>query len=467
MLAAWFGVNATDEPLSNEALAAVNVPPPPAPSENNGYLDFLALGEDEAAPTYETALSHLHNLNNQRRSQLQDASYLAIPNVRIDARVPNCGSAELSCFEAAEKHTHLQELFDSHRGFLRRYRAMREKPEFIGLDASTDPGDAVPAYQALFRGQRLAQLAVADQFNTADRISALKEVEKEYAFHRKLAIGSRTLVGKMISYALLDRDALFAAEMARRLAANETALWRKLEALTRVPTKEELDIVPSLKQEAALKVSWLQSRRYLQDSFREMGRQFSQSNDARPWWEPVAQYLYRPHQTANMYASRAKILLALAELPSSEFVKAREAAMVRARAIEPGLAASIVLNPVGHFHCFFCEDVTDYIARMHSFSGMQTLVHLQVKLRAAGITEPDPVTAALEGPLGRSHLDPFSGNPMRFDPNTGTIGFHTEAKYVSAGPRPLVYRYGRMALPALEEFTIFGPIATARDSRAS
>ena len=55
--------------------------------------------------------------------------------------------------------------------------------------------------------------------------------------------------------------------------------------------------------------------------------------------------------------------------------------------------------------------------------------------------------AALAVPLGQAHPDPFTGKPMRFDPQTGTIGFDIETEHLSGGARPIRERYGRMALP--------------------
>ena len=86
---------------------------------------------------------------------------------------------------------------------------------------------------------------------------------------------------------------------------------------------------------------------------------------------------------------------------------------------------------------------------MHSSSGIRTLVRLQVKLRASGRASPNEVAAELAGPLGRSHPDPFTGKPMQFDPQTSTIGFETklEMKHLSGAVRPVVERYGRVAVP--------------------
>ena len=78
---------------------------------------------------------------------------------------------------------------------------------------------------------------------------------------------------------------------------------------------------------------------------------------------------------------------------------------------------------------------------------MQTLARLQVTLRAKGITKPEEVAAALSGPLGVAHPDPFTGKPMRFDAQSGTIGFEAEEMQLTGVARGLRQRYGRMALP--------------------
>jgi len=445
-LVAWFGINATDEALSDEARAAMIVPPPPAPSEKNGFLDFLVLGAVETASTKEVALSRLHALNNQKRGDHLELPSSGFPGVRIDERMPWCRPEESSCLDAAARYPHLQDLIDSHRVFLLRYRAMREKPEFVSLLVRDSPADPLPAYQEIFQGQRLSLLTAAVRFNAGDRAGAIRELEKENAFHRRFAAQSRTLIDKLISYAALDRDALFIAEIARRISPDETALWPRLKALARAPTKDELDVVPPLKQETASTIRWMQTRRYvrLPDSYYGPEPWLI---GARPWWDSFAPYLYRPHQSVNLYAARVKIMLAVAERPSTEFFKASEAAQGKSRALAPGILSGTILNPVGRNHYHLNHDYVEYIGRMHGFAGVYTLVRLQVTLRATGISKPEEVRAALAGPLGRSHPDPFTGESMRFDPSTGTIGFDTQPKYTSGVARTLVKRYGRMALP--------------------
>jgi len=449
-LAAWFGINATDEELSSEAKAAMSVPPAPRPSEKNGFIDFLALGAAESAPTYEVALRRLHVLNTPQAGRTPDQPSSDFPGVRIDEHMPQCPSADSSCLDAAAGYPKLQELIDSHRVFLARYRAMREKPEFVDLVETASPDDELPGFLYLFQGQRLSLLAAALRFNAGDRVGAIGELEEENAFHRRMAAGSRTLIVKMLSYAALEKDALFVAEIAREMSPKkETALWRRLEALVRAPTKDELNIVPALRQESGQNMRWMQTRRHVRmsDSYYALAKTFPGEIGTRPWWDPIAPYLYRPHHGVNLYAAKVSIWLTVAEHPGKEYFKATETARERVRMLTPGALAGAILNPVGRNHRHLNADLVDYICRMHGHDGVLTLARLQVKLRAAGISKPEAVVTALASPLGRSHADPFTSEPMGFDPKTRTIGFEAQPKCVSGASRPLLSRYGRMALP--------------------
>jgi hypothetical protein len=262
-----------------------------------------------------------------------------------------------------------------------------------------------------------------------------------------MAAGATTLIDKMIAFAALDRLALFAAELARRAPPGDVAFWRALEPALSPLTKAELDVVPSLRRDYANTVRWMQTRRYvrLSDAVWEA---LAWSGKKRPWWDPVAPYLYRPHQTVNRFAARCGIFLAVAERPSNEFFRALEEARERAQSLDPGPIARLVFNPAGWNHPMLegCDDA-DYVARAHGRAAVQTLARLQASLRAKGIVKSEDVAAALAGPLGHAHADPFTGEPMRYDPSTQTLGFFIQAKYLSGVTRFLHQRYGRMAVP--------------------
>ncbi len=443
-LALLFGINATDEPLSAETLAAMQVPPQPTLSENNGFLDFLALTAPAGASTVEVATGQL-DLYRKGVAQ-EDPRWLR--QASLSEKLPMCRPGESSCLDVAAAHPGLRKLIDEHRTFLERYRAMRAKPEFTDLVPVSSPEHGLPVYWHVTAGQRLSLLGAAIRFNAGDRAGAIRELELEYAFHRKLAAGSNTLIVKMIAFAALDRDGLFVVELARKLPPGDRVSWQRLAALTRPPTPEELDVVRSLKLERAQVVGWMRTRHYVRmsDELYEAFKAFAPRT--RPWWDSAAPYLYRPHQSVNRYVAQTNIALGVAGRPSAEFLDAVEDARTRLRTLEPGLLLRLVLSPAAYSHYLLEDggDYSDYIGRAHSHAGVQSLVRLQVTLRAAGLTKPADVAAAMGGPLGARHAEPFTGKPMRYDAAGGTLSFPAEQKYLSGVARA-IHRNGRVELP--------------------
>src|SRR5688572_2378787 len=194
VLAAWFAINATDEALSDEARAALVVPPLPAPSRDNGYLDFVVLGAPEDVPTYEAAL--------ERMRALQDGTFLPPwGEFKVDARIPRC-----PCLQAAAEQPGLREVVEAHRTLLRRYREMRDKPRFVNVMESKSFDSALPSYQEMSTAQRLAVLDAALRFNAGDRAGALRELEHEVAFYRRVSSEPAAgLIVKVVALGALDR----------------------------------------------------------------------------------------------------------------------------------------------------------------------------------------------------------------------------------------------------------------------
>jgi len=435
-VAGLVGINATDEDLSAEARSLLPLRAPPPARETNGFIDYLALTAPAAAPTYETGVKRLamiHSRGNDKSSDLV-----------IDPRLPRCAYLHfLSC--VADQPGLRRQIVDPHVVFLQRYRAMREKPEFVDLFDPRSPEDWLPAYRPLVQGHQLSLMLAALDFHAGRRASAVSELEAEFAFHRKVAVGSRGLLAKMISFATLDGTAFFASELARHMPARDRALWQRLEAITRAPTKAELDVMPSLNHVRAESVDWMRTRRYvrvspeLYDAFKSFGEPRE-----RPWYDPVAPWLYRPNYSVNRFVAQGSAILSVADRPSTEFWSSLAQRRASAAALDPGPIERLILSPAARGHYLLDYDTSDYIARMHGHAGVQALVALQVRLRAAGITQPAKVAEALAGPLGAAHADPFTGKPMAFDAGKMSLSFLCQLKYLSgiargvAGANPKV-----------------------------
>jgi hypothetical protein len=456
LLAAWFGINATDEPLSAEARAALDVPPLPAPARDNGFLDLLVLAAPADTPTFEAGIERLHAFNNQTDGRAAPPPW---GDFRLDPRVSRCAAGAVagetwenlpSCAEAA-LDARLPEALRAHETLLRRYRAMREKPKVVNLIATRSPDDELPAYSPLLDAQLLILLGAARRFQAGDRAGALRELELDADFYRRMSSQTTKLIDKMLAFAAQDRIAMVAVELARRTPERDAAIWRRLERLVRPPTKEELDLAPVLRREMAQIIGWMRTRQYARPSdasYDAMERFMPGATGMHRRWGALTPYFYRPHQSVNHVAARCLPELAVAESSSTEFKKAAAAARGREDALEPGLIKRVIINPAGWNHPYLpIGCYLDYVARGHARGGVQTLARLTIKLRAAGISTPNGVATALSGPLGREHADPFTGEPMRFDPKSRTIGFEAERRHISGVARGLRDRYGRMALP--------------------
>jgi len=420
--AAVFGINATDEELTELARNAMSVPPAPPTSSSNGYTDFLALDE-----------------------------------ISIDTRLKkSCGPEPGRCLKFASDNPELVQLSARDDEFAARYLAMRSKAEFVDLHEDTGPDGRIPHYGYLIWGQGRSLTYAASLANRGRLETAVTELEAENAFHRRVATGARSLITKMVGLSTLQRDAFFASELARIPGKQATAVLGRLLAVVRPLAEVEIDVRKSHEIERAQRISWMQTRRYvrLSDDYYRFFKESFELELSRPWWDPIAPYLYRPHQSINRYVTQTEILHGVAELPATEYATGAAAAYEKARALSPRGLASIFVNPVGNRHPYLSvapgglvnkEGYTAYFARARATQAIYTMVALQIRLRDAGITRPSAVEHAQEGPLFRAHPDPFTGKPMRFDPNTRTIGF--KSPVVMGGTSPSLYeRYGRVAV---------------------
>lgn len=435
-IVALFAINATDVPLSAEAEALLRTPPPPEPTERNGFIDYLALGAAPNAPTFTTGAAQLAILNKQADGALLD--------VTIDTRVRACRSSDV--FACVAKNPALKEVIASHGAFLARYRAMRKQPEFIDLEVRASPEEGLHAYLPLTGGQRLSLQQAAFDFSAARRTKALDEIEAEFRFHRTMAAGSRTLIAKMLAFAMLDIDRLFAAALARRLSAHDRGQWARLHALLGPLEPQVLDVRSVWTVQDAQTAAWMRTRKYVRisDHVRKSIREYG-DHPTPTWFNTLSPWLYRPHYSVNRFVAQSAVVKAVADTPANGFFRAQREARVRLRDFDT--VKALILSPGGTFNLYLADhDYSDYIGRMHAQTAMQSLVALQVRLRASGIIKPADVERALSGSLGREYPNPFTGEPMTFNAVKMTLGFASDLKLLP-GPTRDLFVDGRVELP--------------------
>ncbi|MCE9639509.1 MAG: hypothetical protein K8S22_05060 [Betaproteobacteria bacterium] len=419
---AVLGVNAIDDDLSAEATALMVMPQPPAPSERNGYVDSLGLGAAEGESPYTVGLKVLAALKAQdqpgfKASPVWQAT-IDLHNVQIDKEVVACKPAEMSCLELTAGKPESARLVAKYDGLLARYRAMRAKPEFVELYY---PARFQSTVLAGMSPRRLMLYSITVKASAGDLEGAVRELELENAFHRKMAAANTTLLQKMISVSFLQQDALFISDLVRTKFESMAPFLPRLEALMRPLSAEEANMANVLRLDATVTAFIL----------------YNQANAPfflpveRPWWHSMAPLLYRPAETVNLYAAQNALLRTIAGVPAPQYFKAADEAARKARALAPQGPANYLVNPVGRGSMAYDNkdesfNSIGYMARIHDTQGLYALVAVQLRLRAAGTATPAAIAAALAGPLGAARPDPYTEKPMSYDPKTNSLGFESQ-----------------------------------------
>jgi len=423
---ALLGVNAYDEPLSTEAKALLVMPQRPAASERNGYVDRLGLAAPEGMTPHEAGLKVLAALRAQDEAGFKRTkewgTTFKLSEVKIDKQMRFYAVGVKSVLEQALGIPELAQLVTKHELPLARYRAMREKPEYVDLYYPTRPDSLL--LPGILNLQQLAFLAAAAKAFAGDLEGAVRELEQENAFHRKAAAGSPNVTQKMIAASSLQRNALFISDVVR---SNPDALARflpRLEALVRPLSAAEADMAKVLHSDAATWALALQKTDAL----------VTMVTDLDPhWWNGMPSLFYRPRETVNLFAARSAQMRKVGDVPATQYLKAADEAVAQAHALSPRGPASQLVNPVGRgivesFSEPEAFGTLTYVGRVHDTQGLLALVALQIGLRAASATTPEAIVAALAGPLGKERPDPYSGRPMTFDPKTNSLGFESQSK---------------------------------------
>jgi len=429
-VAVIFGINATDEPLTEAGRKALVMPPVPPAMPDDAYEDLLAL-----------------------------------QSVAFDPRLNRvCSPAEGSCLKYAADHPDIVRLNEQEDAFAVGYRRMRARAMFQDRrEADAVATDRVLSYTPLTWGQQRALLRAASLANRGKLAAAIAELEAENAFHRRVAAGSRRLVTKMIALVMLTRDTLFASELALLHGDHIPSLLPRLKAIARPLSGAESGMGKVIEFERAQEAILMQSREVARNVLHNVYHSPAEDSSAHGVVHALgtighgtlfalAPYLYRPQQSINRHAAQTALLRPLVTLSAADFVSAAIAAEAESDALAPLNLTNLLVNPVGWFVGADIRKWTPYIGRVHAAQALHSLVALQIALREAGMTRMKAIERAAGGAVFHAHPDPFFGKPMRFDPGTRTVGLDIPDHFMSAGElQSLRKRYGRVAIELFAE----------------
>jgi hypothetical protein len=439
-LVAWFGINAVDESLTPEATALLAPAQLPAPNEKNGYVDLLAIGAPADANTYAVGLKMLEAYRAQEEPGFKwtDEWKATIKPATpvVDKQVNACApSAKLSCLEAVAAKPELVKVVAAHEAVLGRYRAIREKPEHVELVVLRRDFNAW-APQGRNSLHLLSRVATTASVQSGDMEAAVRELEQENAFLRKAAAGAATMAQKQVSLAYLQANALFVSELASR-RPEAAAYLPRLQALMRPLSAEEAAMGAVLQNEWAFNAHQLGN-----DVF--VAYVLTLDNG---WPRFLARRLYRERETMNLYAAQVALGRNVAQVPATQYREAMAKAKSAVEALVPQSYPGMLVNPTGKLILTEMAGSLslDYVGRMHDTQALLALVSTQLALRAAGASTPEAVTAALAGPVGQAHLNPYTGKPMAYEASTGRLSFDTQGNMTPA-ISALKKKYGKVAV---------------------
>jgi len=263
-----------------------------------------------------------------------------------------------------------------------------------------------PHFAPTRSSQQLLFLRLAVKAGQGDLIGALTGVRDDMAFWRLVARDSKTLISKIISFAALNTDLRFAAELgsSRILTPPEIALVKEI---LRPLGKGEVSISDTFKGEAL---------------YSHYGMELTTWNTLARW-NPVRLVFKRNATSNRIHAYNSEFARQAALMPQQyaeeqELIAARKAA----DSFKIGLAG--LYNPTGEILAQIAiPQLSAYIEKGHNAEGLRRLAFLKVLAHAEEVS-PQRMQAFLDAhaaDLG----DPYTGKPMKWEAKTRRIYFPT------------------------------------------
>lgn len=434
--------NSFDEELTLEAQAILRPLPMGKVEELNGYIAFLGVSapkdEDQIAWGRTAAKAYMTQGQPGFTRTLTWQKEITGPLVASNKATQWCRQEEFDCLPVArERSAELdKELADETNAlYLKRYRKMREAPQFREIEIGYDPAALWPSYFPVLHGASLARLDTALKFNAGDYEGAVAELEREVSFHRRVVAGNHSLIATLIATAVMNRDLLFVSELLRTGGAPLAPYRPRLQALA-APQLGARVLAEAFAREAQMGLTFARDMRQNMQAKRAdtaMAIGLEDELGAPIAW--VLSWFVKPNETVNLMAGAHAIEAAVLAAPASGY----DAALAKARSerkalldpLDNGPWYSELRNPVGKMVMLANSPepfLARYAAKVHDLDALARMVDLQATLADRGITEPAAIAAFVVGEGSKSHPDPFTGRAFAFDPATRQLSFKPRGK---------------------------------------
>jgi len=423
-------INHFDEDLSPETLAQSKMLPEIPPSENNAYIYFLGLDAPLDQPVYGwgSKVLEAYRASNHKgfASSPEWKKLVHSKNFPVEKLSWCKFISEKSCLSELETISKSGEILKRHALLLQRYQIMRDKPEFLDLYVAVDPSSILPSYSKLSQLQQLTQLEVFADIKSRKFEDAVRKMEREVEFHRRMLAGAKLVYTKNSAILMLMRDGLFISEMVKAQPVAFAHYKGRLANSLRPLDKDEANTT-YISNELKNGISILADMNF--ESFDFYMNLWTDFHWYSPFLNRVLWLGYRPHATANFAAQHNQIEVDLAEAAPTDFLQQSKLAAAKHHALDLE-KSSFFVNPMGNY---IISDVhpdisSAYVPILHDLRGLLALLSLQIELMSNAPPSSSTVSALLAGPKGAQFANPYTGKPMDYDATKNTISFTPQGR---------------------------------------
>ncbi len=418
-----------DEELHPEVQALLQ-PLRPVADDENGYLVLWGLRAATGDPPRAVALQEIAAYEAAVAKQRDAGSVQWVegyPEERLlpmsDALDSICRVEERPCLnDFIEQEDRISELLHEHRVMLGRYLSLYEYESFVS-PATPSFDEPVPRFLAMNAMHALLHARIGIEYMSGNAERALGEVARDIDFQRHLLARSDSMILKMIAVNLLSRDLHLFTQMLDASGLEPHATRPVARALVDL-NEAERSIAAPMRRELQAAARMYLNQVALAATLRES------QDDAKPSWlvSVGISAAYKPRATVNLfYRTVYRPVVELSTLVGPPLLQRwAERAGLRTNGDDSGrwlqYLTSLPFNPVGEILVGVTRGAWDvYVARLHDLNGLLRLARLKARIVSEKIALADVPEFIREG--SGEETDPYTGNPMTYDPEGRTIGF--------------------------------------------
>jgi hypothetical protein len=413
-------INVFDEDLNPEAVAFANFSGEEVAPEQNGYYAWVGfrvpVGENPHTRGVQIVAQINEKLDLTPREAIDTKVFLGEKALKFTNNLAGlCGRDATGCLGRYRAKTgEIEKQVREYKVLLERYRALYGYPHF---HETIKPRIYAPLFYDPVSVSGLVRAQHALLALRGDHQQALRQLRDDTLFWRRILIDSRSLVGKMIAVAAIQRNAQLTSEIVARYPTNQNSLALAAQAMQPL-TAQERDLTKAYRNEFALHMHFFTT---LPAEQREPCTAVSFTDCAID--RLTTTFLFKPNATINRSFMNYRETAARSKLPAPEFLKQTNETQASDQYDWDWLTSwHFAYNPIGKIlNAIAVPTYDSYTARVHNLDGFLRLVSLSLAAKGQAIHDTD-----MPGFIARAEpnlRNPYTNDPMLWDAGNRVIYF--------------------------------------------